>query len=202
MKSRLKLIGRKFLCLGLAFILVIFIPHTRLSDTSVVHAQGEDVSTTVSEMLYDSGRGENYYHVDFLTFDGYGFGLNIFVHDYGDGQGQIATDFSLTSTVLPPSFFFASPAECQSDITCAQCIEQDRANCIDIAINKAIADSLTILIPCLVCIASAVIPLAIACAVICAVATGFRMRQIRAEAENCMAGSASRCSAQLGRPCR
>lgn len=202
MKSRSILIGRKMLCFGLTFALAILMPHTRLSDTPVVHAQETDMSATVSDLLFDGGRGAYYYHVDFLAPDGYGFGVNIYTHDYGDGRGLVTNDLSLTAIVLPPAFFYSPLADCLSDQSCAQCIEQDHQNCINTALAKAVADGGTVFLACMICIMNVeALPLAIACAIVCAVIEGGRMRQIRGEAETCMAGSAGRCSSQLGRPC-
>jgi len=171
MKPRSHRIRREFLCVGMAFLLVMLMPHTQLKPISipVVQAQDEEVALTLSGLQFD---GSRYYFM--LNMVGLGY-IHITWQIYVNSEiDQIANEVvelgvGIDMSVFPDSFpgCFGT-SDC--DIRCNNCVQGYINNCKAVAVGAAIAAGLGISRVCWACVfgSGAITPVSVACTIGCA----------------------------------
>lgn len=172
MKPRLRRIRREFLCIGLAFILVLLIPHTGLKSisTPVVQAQGGEATFSFTELQFDGSR----YFYGASVFAGY---ISVDWRMYlADNIDYIVNEVSLVNVNLDSSAFYVEPGSCigfgNCAITCNTCVTGLRKNCKLVAIGLAIAAGGAFLLSFACAIGAAATIVGVGAAFLCGVAAG------------------------------
>ncbi len=192
-------IERELLCIGLAFLLIMLMPHNGLKSisTPIVQAQEGGAIFAFSDLQFDGSR----YYYPCSVIAGY---ITVDWRMYlADNINYIVNEIAPVSINVDSSEFFVEPGGCIGFGDCATrcnaCVTGYRNNCKLIAIGAATVAGITFLASFACAIGAAATIVGIGIAFLCGAAAGAVLAGtgliIKGQYETCKAAAVNACNA-------
>ncbi len=199
MKSRMRRIRREFLCIGMAFLLMMLIPSTGLKSISipVVQAQGGDPVFSYADLQFD---GSRYYYSGGMYFGSLSANWRMYLFD---NVNYVVSDIENFNFNIDTSEFYVPPGTCVGFQDCAQncntCVLAYRTRCkiIYAATLTTAGVAFGLSLKCAVAAAATVVGLGIAfgCGVVGGLVLVAAYLGAKAQRDNCNVDAIDACNA-------